>query len=276
MHRLPPALFSISTLVVLSLFTSSVYAVAATPSARDPGKVALLPLACERGVEPEICEVLGDSIALAIAKASGLQAITPGDLELMMGAHALSELSNCGGDTCFVGDEALRIDAAWLIGGTITRLGDNTRVVMRLVDLGRGAIIDRGEVTVGARDEEALDEGVRELSLRLLSRRGVIALPDTTTRQNAVVVQEEPPVLLYAGAGTTALGVIVLGSAGLLGSLAYLDVESARTAANLGEHDAFTGHASNARMKAWGADVLLTAGGAIVIGGVVMAIVGAL
>lgn len=240
--------------------------------------MALLPLGCERGVSPEICKVLGDSIALSIAKAPGLQAITPGDLEVMMGAHALSELSNCGGDTCFVGDEALRIDAAWLLGGTITRLGENTRVVMRLVDLQRGAVIDRGEVTVAAQDEEALDEGVRRLALRLLARRGLLELPEPGERLHSVEVQEAqgPPLLLYAGAGTAILGVAALGSAGLLGSLAYLEVESARTAAALGSSDGVAAHAADARVKAWGADVLLVGGGALVVGGVVMAVLGAL
>lgn len=246
-------------------------------AARDRGKIALLPMTCERGVPAEICKVLGDSIALSIAKAPGLEPVTPGDLEMMMGAQALSQLSSCGGDACFVGDEALRIDAAWLLGGTITRLGDNTRAVMRLVDLQRGAVIDRGEVTVAALDEEALDRAVRRLSLKMLSRRGLLTMPDDEQRLNALAMEEEPPpLLLYAGVATAALGVVGLASAGALGGLAYIDVESARAAAALGTNDALALHARDARTKAWGADVLLATGGVLLVGGLVLAVAGAL
>lgn len=272
----------ISFQILLSLLIASLAApagaqVTAGDTGRDPRKVALLPLDCERGTEPALCKVLGDSVALAISQSTGLEPITPGDLEVMMGAQALSELSTCGGGQCFVGDESLRIDAAWLLGGTVTRLGDNTRVVMRLVDLGRGAIIERGEVSAEEGDEAGLDTAVRRLTLGLLAKRGLFAPEVEGDRLSAVsVVEEDPPYLLYAGGGTAALGVIALGAAGVLGSLAYLDVQSAETAAALGSADDFSRHAGDARTKAWGADMLLAAGGVLVVGGLVVALVGGL
>lgn len=247
------------------------------PSKRDPRKVALLPLDCERGIEAEICTVLGDSVALAISESAGLEPITPGDLEVMMGAQALSELSSCGGDTCFVGDESLRIDAAWLLGGTVTRLGENTRVVMRLVDLQRGAIIERGEVSAEEGDEVGLDTAVRRLTLGLLHKRGLFAPAAEGARLNAVEVPEEkPPYLLYAGGGIAALGVVALGAAGVLGSLAYVDVLNAQVAAATGSGAAFAETAKAAQTKAWGADMLLATGGILVVGGAVLALIGAL
>lgn len=257
--------------------TLPVHGQVSTGGGRDPRKVALLPLDCERGIEGEICAVLGDSVALAISESTGLEPITPGDLEVMMGAQALSELSSCGGDACFVGDESLRIDAAWLLGGTVTRLGDKTRVVMRLVDLQRGAIIERGEVTVEEGDEEGLDTAVRRLTVGVLAKRGLFAPTPEGDRLSAVeVAEEEPPYLLYAGGGTAALGIVALGAAGVLGSLAYLDVQSAETAAALGSSDGIARHAADARTKAWGADMLLATGGLLVVGGAVLALVGAL
>lgn len=241
-------------------------------SERDLGKVALLPLHCERGIAEDLCAVLGDSVAIAIAESAGLEPISPGDLEVMMGAQTLAELSSCGDGQCFVGDESLRIDAAWLLGGTVTRLGNNTRVVMRLVDLARGAIVERGEVSAPMGDEQKLDTGVRRLTFDLLLKRGLVKPAAEGQMNAAVVVEEDPPYLLYAGGVTAGLGLVALAGAGVFGVLAYIDVVEARAAPASELND----KASAARAKANGADLLLATGGVLLVGGLVLGIVGAL
>lgn len=260
--------------IALVLAASFAAAPASAGEGRDRSKVALLPLKCHRDVPGEICQLLADSIALALADAPGIEPITPGDLEVLVGAHALSQLSSCGGETCFIGDEVMRINAAWLIGGDITSLGKKNRTVLRLVDLERGAVLDRGEVTTEP-DEAEMDRAVRLLALKLLARRGLLDLEASAgTSLSAMQDEPEPPPspLLWAGLGTVGVGAVALVGAGALGSLALLSLEDARTAPG----DAFQGHARDARMQAWGADVLLGAGGALLVGGAILALTGAL
>lgn len=247
--------------------------------ARKRNKVALIPVKCERDIEPELCGVLAESMALAVAKAPGLEVVTPADLEVVMGAQALAELSSCGSDTCFVGGEMLRIDAAWLLAGRITRVGSKARMVLRLVDLERGTVIDREEATPTL-DEAEMDTAVRRLAVRLLARRGVLSLEAVEGEPLAGVITEPAEEALhptfYVGVGTTAVGGATLVGAGALGLVSILGVNATSAAAANGEpRDVVLARARDARSWAYGADLLLVAGSTLVLTGLVVTTAGA-
>lgn len=242
---------------------------------RKRNKVALIPMKCERDIEPELCSVLAESMAMSVSKAPGLEVVTPADLEVLMGAQALAELSSCGGEACFVGAEMLRIDAAWLLAGRITRVGQRARLVLRLVDLERGAIIDREEATPTL-DETEMDTSIRRLAVRLMARRGLLSLEQVEGQPLAGVVtqpleEEGPGAVFYVGVGTSAVGGLALLGAGALGTVAFFGVENAKNVERSGgDRQVVLEQARQARTYAYGSDLLLVAGGALVVTGLVM------
>lgn len=232
-HRLPPLLVLVSVLICgAALGAGPVKA-----TGRDRNKVALIPFKCERGTLPELCDVLGESVGLTLGKAPGLSVSTPADLEVLMGAQTLADLSDCDGEACFVGSEMLRIDAAWLLAGRVTRVGEQARIVLRLVDLERGAVIDRDEVS-SATDEEEMDAAVRLIASRMLARRGLLTLePASGALAGALLDGEapEPPgVALYVGVGAAAIGGAAVVAAGGLGLASLLSLNQTATAAAAG------------------------------------------
>jgi tetratricopeptide (TPR) repeat protein len=101
---------------------------------------------------------------------------------------------------------------------------------------------------------------------------------ETTPAEVAAAPQAPPPtdfpVLLVSGAGVAVAGVAALVAAGVLGALAYSEIEYIREPGRFQE-DAKPAQ-DRANLELWGAGGLGTLGAALVIGGGALAVVGAL
>lgn len=232
-------------------------------------RVALLPVRCERDLDPSLCAALGESVAIEIARDPKIEVINPRDIDVLLGAQTVADLSTCEKDDCFSRQDFTRVDAAYLLSLAVGRIGDEARLVVRIVDLKRGAVIDRDEASAPARDERAIEQAARELCLGVLVRRGL-------ARPAALVEDGGVSGVFWAGLASSAVGAAVVGGGGYLGLQAYgLTADLRKDAPDLAR-DTFDAKAEEPRAYAAGADMLYAAGGALVVAGGIMMIAGAL
>jgi hypothetical protein len=229
-----------------------------------------LPVRCERDEDPSLCRALGESIALEMAKDPRIEVVNPHDLEVLVGAASLGELSACRGDDCFTSIDFTQVDASYLLSMDLSRIGKEARMVVRVVDLKRGAVIDRDEAKAPAKDESAIEDASRALVMSVLVRRGLAQPPSVTAEDEGV----RP--IFWAGLGTFALGGVAAGVGGVLGVNAMLKTSDISANASSLSRDEFDGHAREARTYAYGADLLYVAGGVLAIAGGAMMLAGSL
>jgi hypothetical protein len=232
-------------------------------------RVAVLPVRCERDLDPSLCAALGESVSLELARDPKIEVVNPNDIDVLLGAQTVADLSTCEKDDCFAHQDFTRIDAAYLLSLAVGRIGDEARLVVRVVDLKRGAVIDRDEATAPAGDEHRIEKAARELSLGVLVRRGL-------ARPAAVAEDGGVSGVFWAGAVSSAVGAVVMGTGGALGFAAYGRTAALRKEAPNLTRDDFDRRAADPRAWATGADMLYAAGGALVVAGGVMLIAGAL
>ncbi len=234
-------------------------------------RIAVLPVACQRNVDPSLCQALGDSVALQMAKDPRIEVVNPHDLEVLVGAASLTELQNCGKDDCFAAIDFTRVDASYLLALDISRIGDQARVVARVVDLKRGQVIDRDEARAEQDDEQAIEKAARDVTMVVLVRRGLAQATDAAAQNEAGV----SPVF-WAGIGTLGVGALLAGGGGVLGGAAFLKATDVETNAAALNQKQFTSAARDARLYAYGADLLLVAGGVLAVAGGALVVVGGL
>jgi hypothetical protein len=234
-------------------------------------RIAILPVRCERDEDPSLCRALGESIALEMARDPRIEVVNPHDLEVLVGAASLNELSACTADDCFNTLDFTRVDASYLLAMDLSRIGREARMVVRVVDLKRGTVIDRDEAKAPAKDESAIEDAARALVMSVLVRRGLAQPPAITEAEDEGV---RP--IFWAGAGAFAAGAIAAGGGGFLGANALLKTgEVSDNASNLSQKQ-FDANAREARMYGYGADLLFVAGGALALAGGTMMLIGGL
>src|SRR5688572_12086264 len=108
-------------------------------------RIAILPVSCERDLDPSLCAALGESIAVEVGREPRLDVVNPRDLDVLLGAQAVADLSTCEKDDCFARQNFAQVDASYLISLSIGRIGRDARLVVRIVDLKRGTVIDRDD-----------------------------------------------------------------------------------------------------------------------------------
>ncbi len=232
-------------------------------------RIAVLPVQCERDLDASLCSALGESIAVVIAREPRLEVITPRDLDVLLGAQTIADLSTCEHDDCFSSANFTRVDAAYLISLAVNRIGGEARLVVRIVDVKRGAVIDRDDAAAPASDERAIEEAARTLVMGTLVRRGLAQAPALDEDRGVSAV-------FWAGAVTGGVGVIAAGGAGVLGLGVLTQTEALRKDAPTLDGAAFDERARGIRTQAYGTDLLLVGAAALAVAGGAMMVVGAL
>ena len=119
-------------------------------------KIALMPVKCGRDMEPELCASIDESLAVDLGRDPRIDIVTPRDLEVLLGAQQLVELSSCEGEeACFDASSFTQLEASYLLSVAIGRIGGDAQITVRLVDLKRGVVIDRDDAKAW-RGSEAL------------------------------------------------------------------------------------------------------------------------
>jgi len=232
-------------------------------------RIALLPVKCARDMDSALCAAIDESLAVDLARETRLDILAPRDLEVLLGAQQLVELSNCDGDACFDASSFTQVEANYMMSTSIGRIGGDAMITIRLVDLKRGVVIDRDDARAWRSSEAGIDEATRALAHTILVRRGLASMPVTEEADE----EGGSPLVFWGGAGVTGLGVVGVGAAGVLGTLAFVEASALRRSTGLTQANFDVG-SQNATQLAFGADVALVAGGALVVGGVAMMILG--
>lgn len=232
-------------------------------------RIALLPVQCERDLDASLCSALGESVAVAIAREPRLEVITPRDLDVLLGAQAIADLSTCERDDCFSAADFTRVDASYLLALAVNRIGDQARLVVRIVDVRRGVVIDRDDAAAPAADERAIEVAARSLVMGTLMRRGLARAPDDVEEDGVSPV-------FWAGAVTGGVGVAAAAAAGLLGIGVLTQTQELREQAHTLDADALDERARGIRTQAYGTDLLLVGAAALAVAGGAMMVAGAL
>jgi hypothetical protein len=233
-------------------------------------RIAILPVSCERDLDRSLCSALGESIAVEVGKEPRVEVVTPGDLDVLLGAQAVADLSSCDKDDCFARQNFNQIDAAYLLSLSIGRIGKEARLVVRVVDLKRGTVIDRDDARALAKDEAAIEESAKDLVMAVLVRRGLASAPLVDDDERGV-----SPVF-WVGALTGGLGLVAAGGGSVLGLQAYGKTQEISDKLDGMEQDEFRDLSREARTYAYGADLLFVGAAAMAIAGSAMMVAGAL
>lgn len=234
-------------------------------------RIALLPVKCARDMDTALCATIEESLAVDLTHDPRMDVVSPRDLEVLLGAQQIVELANCDGDeACFDASNFTQIEASYLLSVSIGRIGGDAMITVRLVDLKRGVVIDRDDARAWRGSESAIDEATKALAHTILVRRGVATPPPAASEEDG-----GNPVVFWGGAGVTGLGVVGLGAAGVMGTLSYVEVSALKRSSGLTQ-ESFDAGADSATSLAFGSDIALVAGGALLVGGVAMMIAGSL
>jgi hypothetical protein len=258
----------ITALLVMTSWTATAEPAYRLGSATN--RVALLPVRCERDLDPSLCAALGESVAIEMGRDPKIEVVNPRDIDVLLGAQTVADLSTCEKDDCFSRQDFTRIDAAYLVALQVGRIGSEARLVVRVVDLKRGAVIDRDSASAPAKDERAIEQAARDLTLSVLVRRG-LARPTAVAEDDSGVGG-----LFWAGVTSSIVGVVAVAGGGIVGFDALGKTTDLRAEASDMELDEFERREDQVRTLATGADMLYAAGGALVVAGGVMIIAGAL
>ena len=269
-------------LLPLVVALPALLAVPAQAAREDPGasaayrvgsaahKIALLPMHCARDMDTALCQAIDESLGVDLARDPRLEVLTPRDLEVLLGAQQIVELSSCEKEDCFDASAFTQIEANYLLSASIGRIGGDALITIRLVDLKRGVVIDRDDARAWRNSEAAIDEATRALAHTILLRRGVGSPP--------IAVADDDggnPALFWTGAGVTGLGVLGLIGGGALGSLAYIEARTLQQSTGVAPA-AFDATAGRARDFAFGADVAFIGGAVFTAVGATLIVVGSL
>jgi hypothetical protein len=235
-------------------------------------RIAILPVRCERDLDPSLCAALGESIAVEVGHDPRIDVVNPRDIDVLLGAQTVADLSSCDKDDCFSRQDFTRIDAAYLISLAVNRIGDEARLVVRIVDLKRGAVIDRDQAAAPAHDERAIERASRDLVMSVLVRRGLARPPTEAAEERGLGP------LFWVGlvSSVTGAGAAVGGGVLDIGAVTATSQLVDDAGASAVTRAQFDKRAAAARTSALEGDMLVGAGAALVVGGGIMMIVGAL
>ena len=170
---------SIFVLVVqISLFSSAAHAgmapdstpplsgkTAPMPGSTSPGKprLAFLELTAGPEVTREVAQAAGEMLVVALADTGKFDVITKADVKALLGYEAQAQLMGCGEASCMV-DLGGALGAAYLVNGSIGRLGGQLQLTLALIDVNAATVGKR--VSLGLNDS-ALQAGMRDAVQRL-------------------------------------------------------------------------------------------------------------
>ena len=135
---------------------------AAAPSPKP--RLAFIELTPGAEVSKEVAQAAGDQLVVALAETGKFDVITKGDVKAILGYEAQAQLLGCGEASCMV-DLGGALGAAFLVSGSLSRLGGQLQLVLSLIDVNKAAVGRR--VALPAAGEAALPQTAREAVARL-------------------------------------------------------------------------------------------------------------
>jgi TolB-like protein len=136
--------------------------VAAAPSGKP--RLAFIELTPGADVSKEVAQAAGEQLVVALAETGKFDVITKGDVKAILGYEAQAQLLGCGEASCMV-DLGGALGAAYLVSGSLARLGGQLQLVLSLIDVSKATVGRR--VALPAAGDGALPQAAREAVQKL-------------------------------------------------------------------------------------------------------------
>ena len=135
------------------------------PGSVAPGKprLAFLELSAGPEVTREVAQAAGEMLVVALSDTGKFDVITKADVKALLGYEAQAQLMGCGEASCMV-DLGGALGAAYLVNGSLGRLGGQLQLTLALIDVNAATVGKR--VSLGLNDS-ALQAGMRDAIQRL-------------------------------------------------------------------------------------------------------------
>jgi len=126
----------------------------------DPDRIVVTPLQAQRNVDEGLVTLLGDVMLTELA-AHGHAVVGYSDIKAMLDNEAAKALVDCEGTTCLaeLGDA---MGARYLLHSSLGRIGGQYVINLKLIDVEKSTVKSRITRQVGADDEAALIQAIRE------------------------------------------------------------------------------------------------------------------
>jgi hypothetical protein len=122
-------------------------------------RLAFIELAAGPGVAKEVAQTAGELAVVALSETGKFDVIARSDVKAMLGYEAQAQLLGCGEASCMM-DLGGALGAAFLVSGSLGKLGDDLQIVLNLIDVNRKSVGRR--VAQSASGESALPQALRE------------------------------------------------------------------------------------------------------------------
>jgi hypothetical protein len=136
--------------------------VAAAPAGKP--RLAFIDLTPGADVSKEVASAAGEQLVVALSEIGKFDVITRSDVKAILGYEAQAQLLGCGEASCMV-DLGGALGAAYLVSGSLAKLGGQLQLVLSLIDVNQAAVGRR--VALGVPDEASLPQASREAVQKL-------------------------------------------------------------------------------------------------------------
>src|SRR5258708_1891740 len=143
----------------------------AVPAASKP-RLAFVDLTPGAEVSKEVAQATGDLLVVALSETGKFDVITKSDVKAILGYEAQAQLLGCAEASCMV-DLGGALGAAYLVSGSLAKLGGQLQLVLSLIDVNKATVGRRVAQPVAR--EAALPQASRETVGKLAGE----GLPDT-------------------------------------------------------------------------------------------------
>jgi len=135
---------------------------AAAPSGKP--RLAFIDLTPGAEVSKEVAQAAGEQLVVALSETGKFDVITKGDVKAILGYEAQAQLLGCGEASCMV-DLGGALGAAYLVSGSLSRLGGQLQLVLSLIDVNKATVGRRVALPVSG--DAALPQAAREAVSKL-------------------------------------------------------------------------------------------------------------
>ena len=143
------------------------------PPPRKP-RLAFLELQAGPSVAKEVAQTAGELLVVALSETGKFDVITRSDVKSILGYEAQAQLLGCGAASCML-DLGGALGAAFLVSGSIGKLGDQLQLVLNLIDVNHATVGRRVAQSIAG--ESALPSALREAVGKLTGEMMPVAGP---------------------------------------------------------------------------------------------------
>jgi len=144
----------------------------AIPATSKP-RLAFIDLTPGAEVSKEVAQSTGDLLVVALSETGKFDVISKSDVKAILGYEAQAQLLGCAEASCMV-DLGGALGAAYLVSGSLSRLGGQLQLVLSLIDVAKATVGRRVAQPVSG--ESSLPQAARESVQKLTGE--VVALSD--------------------------------------------------------------------------------------------------